>query len=486
MAQKPTYEELEQRINELEAEANHRKQAEEELRESEERYRSLLYRIQAAVVVHNSDTQIIASNPKAQDLLGLTEDQMLGKAAIDPDWKFLNADGERMSLKEYPVNQVLANRQPLRDLTAGIYYPNKVEQVWVLVNADPVFDYKGNIQQVVVTFMDITERKKMEETLRESEERFRYLTESSPLGVFQTDKDGSVLYLNNTWLAITGMSLQDALGFGWAQALHPEDRPRILAEWARCLEEKRGYDGEFRFVRPSGETHWVHTRTSPVFSSAGDIISHVGVNEDITDRKQAEEALRQYEHIVSSSTDMLALLDKRFNYLAANEAYIEAFKLTPEQLIGNTVADVFGKEFFNTVIKPHGDRCLGGEEINYQNWFDFPAHARRYMDVTYYPYYGEDNMIMGFVVNGRNITKRKQVEEEREKLISELQEASKEIKTLRGILPLCSFCKKIRDDKGYWEQVDVYIHQHTDADVSHGICPECAKEHYPDLDIYDD
>ena len=126
MAQKPTYEELEQRINELEAEANHRKQAEEELRESEERYRSLLYRIQAAVVVHNSDTQIIASNPKAQDLLGLTEDQMLGKAAIDPDWKFLNADGERMSLKEYPVNQVLANRQPLRDLTAGIYYPNKV------------------------------------------------------------------------------------------------------------------------------------------------------------------------------------------------------------------------------------------------------------------------------------------------------------------------------------------------------------------------
>ena len=60
-----------------------------------------------------------------------------------------------------------------------------------------------------------------------------------------------------------------------------------------------------------------------------------------------------------------------------------------------------------------------------------------------------------------------------------------EIKTLRGILPLCSFCKKIRDDKGYWEQVDVYIHKYSQADISHSVCPECAKEHYPDLDIYE-
>jgi cache domain-containing protein len=69
--------------------------------------------------------------------------------------------------------------------------------------------------------------------------------------------------------------------------------------------------------------------------------------------------------------------------------------------------------------------------------------------------------------------------EEREKLIKELQEALKEIKTLRGILPLCSFCKKIRDDKGYWEQVDVYIYKYSEADISHSICPECMKIHYP-------
>ena len=66
-----------------------------------------------------------------------------------------------------------------------------------------------------------------------------------------------------------------------------------------------------------------------------------------------------------------------------------------------------------------------------------------------------------------------------------LKQLSSEIKELRSILPLCLFCKKIRDDKGYWEQVDVYIHKHLQADISHGICPECAKEHYPDLDIYE-
>ncbi|MDY6857624.1 MAG: hypothetical protein SWO11_23570 [Thermodesulfobacteriota bacterium] len=79
----------------------------------------------------------------------------------------------------------------------------------------------------------------------------------------------------------------------------------------------------------------------------------------------------------------------------------------------------------------------------------------------------------------RDISERKKVEEDRKKLISELHEALNEIKTLRAILPLCSFCKKIRDDKGYWEQVDVYINKYLKADISHSICPECMKKHYP-------
>jgi methyl-accepting chemotaxis protein len=79
------------------------------------------------------------------------------------------------------------------------------------------------------------------------------------------------------------------------------------------------------------------------------------------------------------------------------------------------------------------------------------------------------------------IEKRRQADTERERLILELQEAIKKVKTLSGLLPLCSSCKKIRDDKGYWNQIDAYISEHSDAEISHSLCPECAKKLYPDI-----
>ena len=78
-----------------------------------------------------------------------------------------------------------------------------------------------------------------------------------------------------------------------------------------------------------------------------------------------------------------------------------------------------------------------------------------------------------------NITELKKTILEKEHLIDQLQKAIHEIKTLRGILPICSFCKKIRDDKGYWNQIETYLSEHSDADLSHGICPDCLKKHYP-------
>jgi len=81
-----------------------------------------------------------------------------------------------------------------------------------------------------------------------------------------------------------------------------------------------------------------------------------------------------------------------------------------------------------------------------------------------------------------DVTERKRLEEEREKLIGSLQKALSEIKQLSGLLPICSSCKKIRNDEGYWEQLEIYIKNHSDADFSHGICPECVARLYPDLD----
>jgi PAS domain S-box-containing protein len=85
-----------------------------------------------------------------------------------------------------------------------------------------------------------------------------------------------------------------------------------------------------------------------------------------------------------------------------------------------------------------------------------------------------------------DITERKLMEKDRDNLIVDLQKSLSEVKTLRGFLPICSHCKKIRDDKGYWNQIESYIQDHSETEFSHGICPECAKKYYPDINPYDE
>ncbi len=87
--------------------------------------------------------------------------------------------------------------------------------------------------------------------------------------------------------------------------------------------------------------------------------------------------------------------------------------------------------------------------------------------------------IVGRMASFINISRRKEIEADRERLIQQLQDALENIKVLKGIIPICASCKKIRDDKGYWQQIESYLKEHSDADFSHGICPECAKKLYP-------
>jgi hypothetical protein len=91
------------------------------------------------------------------------------------------------------------------------------------------------------------------------------------------------------------------------------------------------------------------------------------------------------------------------------------------------------------------------------------------------------SIIVILFVENKTITKRKQAEKEREKLIAELQDAVTKIKILRGLLPICTTCKKIRDDKGYWNQIESYICEHSEAEFTHSMCPICAKNFYPEL-----
>jgi PAS domain S-box-containing protein len=140
-----------------------RKQAEKELKESEKRYRALLLNLEAGIIVHAPDTSIVMNNPRASELLGLSNEQMIGKEAIDPAWKFVNENNISLALEDYPVNKINSSKQPILNQVLGVSRPNTNDIVWLTVNGFPALNNKGNITEIVISF--ITNRKKNEEEL---------------------------------------------------------------------------------------------------------------------------------------------------------------------------------------------------------------------------------------------------------------------------------------------------------------------------------
>jgi PAS domain S-box-containing protein len=260
------------------------------------------------------------------------------------------------------------------------------------------------------------ERKRAEESLRESEELFRTLSDSSPIGIFQTDRDGRVLYLNDQWCSITGMSKQDALGFGWSAALYAGDRQWVLEEWKNRLRENKGYDGEFRFTRPSGETRWVHTITSPIRSAAGDIIGYVGANEDITERKRSEEALRESEERYRLLTHNIPVglyrntPGPKGRFIMANQAIAKMFGFdTVEEFMKWSVASLYqnpvDREVFSKKLLSQGR--VVGEHLRLKKRDGTPIWGA----VTVQVVHDESGSIIHFDGMIEEITERKQAEE---------------------------------------------------------------------------
>ena len=136
-----------------------RKVTEELLRRREERHRKLLVNLDAAVVVHAPDTSIIMNNSRALELLGLSEEQIMGRTAMDPRWKFIHEDHSPFLQAEYPVNRVIKQKAPIKDLCLGIVRPLKGDIIWVSVNGVPIYDEAGNLMEVIISFMDITATK---------------------------------------------------------------------------------------------------------------------------------------------------------------------------------------------------------------------------------------------------------------------------------------------------------------------------------------
>ena len=187
----------------------------------------------------------------------------------------------------------------------------------------------------VWSFRDITERRRAEAALRESEERFRVLAEVSPVGIFRTDPAGRTTFVNRRWCEIAGLSPAQALGDGWQAALHPEDRTRILAGWEQVVRDGRdGSSAEFRFIRPDGTVTWLVGQSRALFRADGTRDGFVGTITDVTNLKRAEEErlkveaqLRQVHKMESLGTLAGGIAHDFNNILTGTFGFIDLARL---------------------------------------------------------------------------------------------------------------------------------------------------------------
>jgi PAS domain S-box-containing protein len=156
---------------------------------------------------------------------------------------------------------------------------------------------------------DRRQRKNAQHALQESEARFRSLSASSPIGVFQTDDRGRTLYFNERCLAIMGLTHEEALDDGWIKAVHPDDRNALLAHWSAATQNHTEFSHEFRLSSPGGRIRWVHSRAAVLRTGTGEAGGFVGTLEDITERTEAQARIRrQFERLSTQRAIDVAIL----------------------------------------------------------------------------------------------------------------------------------------------------------------------------------
>jgi len=216
------------------------------------------------------------------------------------------------------------------------------------------------------------------------------------------------------------------------------------------------------------------------------------LEQEVSERRRAEETLTrseaQYRLLAENVHDSILTLDLDLRFTYASPSVMRLTGYSPQEIMQLRVEQLFTPESYalaRQVLSEELARNRQPEPIDRHVPRTLELELLRkdgdtlWIELTTTFIWDDQARPVNILVVARDISKRKQAEGERERLVRELQQALADVKTLRGLIPICASCKKIRDDQGYWKQIEGYISEHSDAVFSHGICPECMEKLYP-------
>lgn len=374
--------------------------AEKELRESEERYRSLIEQASDAILTYSVTGEVHSFNNSVAVMTGYSKEEF-----------------SSLGLQDFLVGNIVENHDKYAELLEGktIRINRQLKRkdgtlVEVEVTARLLEGGK-----IIAFGRDITERKRAEETLINNELRFRTLTENAPVGIFQTDIAGKTIYVNETWLHFTGMTFDEALGDGWLNAIHPDDRPEQKANWYAKSAKGIATASEYRFIHKDGSTRWIRGNAVPFFNNNNEITGFIGTVDDITERKLASEALQESEknlhQVLSGTAENFYVIDKNCRITLINKVAQSNLEKAWEKpiAIGVNILDCIPDESTEP-IRASLKKAFLGEKVEYELKID-KSNLPPWVLVNYIPVKNENEEVVAVYISTKDISAKKAADE---------------------------------------------------------------------------
>ena len=261
-----------------------RKRAEDALRDSEERYRDLVDNSEVLIGTHDVNGQVLSVNRAVAEVGGFSSaDQLVGRSVGD----FLASDVRHL-FNTYLQEVVSKGR------ARGLMKVRTRSGEERIIEYDNSLRREGQEKPIVRCIgRDVTEQKRAEQALRESEERFRTMANAAPVMIWMAAPDSLCTFFNQPWLDFTGRPMEEQIGNGWAAFVHPDDLSRCMHTYLNAFKARTKFEMEYRLRRADGEYRWILDIGTPLFAPPGTFAGYIGSCSDVTELKQAQERLQQ-------------------------------------------------------------------------------------------------------------------------------------------------------------------------------------------------